>query len=137
MLRAKQLPMVKMVWPDAILKLGFSSGQTSPANSWAITGQRAFGLRAFSWRASEKGMTRPRVMQHHRLNPRRLSRRFGAGRCARYSASASTSRAMKAAPRSSWETSRYSSGWWAWTMEPGPQITVEKPASWNWPASAA
>ena len=22
-------------------------------------------------------------------------------------------------------------------MEPGPQITVEKPACWNWPASAA
>jgi hypothetical protein len=33
--------------------------------------------------------------------------------------------------------STYSSGWWAWSIEPGPQITVEKPAPWNWPASAA
>ncbi len=37
----------------------------------------------------------------------------------------STSRAMNAAPRSTCETSRYSSGWCACSIEPGPQITVE------------
>ena len=36
-----------------------------------------------------------------------------------------------------WSSSMYSFGWWAWSMEPGPQMTVEKPACWNCPASAA
>jgi GT2 family glycosyltransferase len=49
----------------------------------------------------------------------------------------SISRRMKAAPRCIWLISTYSSGWWAWSIEPGPQITVEKPAPWNCPASAA
>ena len=36
---------------------------------------------------------------------------------------------MNWAPRCIWEMSTYSSGWWAWSMEPGPQMTVEKPAA--------
>ena len=52
-------------------------------------------------------------------------------------AAQSTSRAMKAPPRSIWTASTYSLGWWAWSMEPGPQMTVEKPACWNWPAASS
>lgn len=38
---------------------------------------------------------------------------------------------------SSWSRAMNSSGWWAWSMEPGPQTTVDRPAAWNSPASAA
>ncbi len=44
---------------------------------------------------------------------------------------------MKSRPRAIWATSTNSLGWWACSMEPGPQSTVEKPACWNCPASAA
>ena len=49
----------------------------------------------------------------------------------------SISRRRKRSHCSTWPISMYSFGWWAWSMEPGPQTTVENPASWNWPASAA
>lgn len=42
---------------------------------------------------------------------------------------------MNSAPASSSAMVMYSSAWCAWAMEPGPQTTVERPASWNWPAS--
>ena len=41
----------------------------------------------------------------------------------------------KASQAAIWESSMYSSGRWAWSMEPGPQTTAEKPASWNSPPS--
>jgi len=44
---------------------------------------------------------------------------------------------MKAAPRSIRMRSTYSSGWCTCSIESGAQTAVEKPASWNWPASAA
>ena len=65
-------------------------------------------------------------------------RRLGAGAAQAAARPAPpASRTMNAAPRSIWATSTYSSGWWAWSIEPGPQSTAEKPASWNWPASEA
>ncbi len=32
-------------------------------------------------------------------------------------------------------TDSHSSGWCAWAMSPGPQITAEYPCAWNWPPS--
>ncbi len=45
------------------------------------------------------------------------------------------SRRMKASPSASAASVTYSSGWCAWSMEPGPQTTVGTPARWNAPAS--
>ena len=44
-------------------------------------------------------------------------------------------RRTKAVPASSWSVVMNSSGWWAWAIEPGPQITVGRPRAWKWPAS--
>ncbi len=48
----------------------------------------------------------------------------GWGRRCQRARSATRSR-MKASPASNSLTSRYSSGWWAWAMSPGPQTTAE------------
>ena len=63
-------------------------------------------------------------------------RRLRAARAAQRERS-SMRRRRKRSHCSIWSSSMYSFGWWAWSMEPGPQMTVEKPASWNCPASAA
>ena len=44
-------------------------------------------------------------------------------------------RRTKALPAASWASVMNSSGWCAWAIEPGPQITVERPRPWKWPAS--
>ncbi len=45
------------------------------------------------------------------------------------------SRRTKATPRSISSSVMYSSGWCAWSMEPGPHTTVGRPCFWNRPAS--
>jgi hypothetical protein len=48
----------------------------------------------------------------------------------------SINRRMNATPRSNWSTVMNSLGWWAWSMLPGPHMATDRPAAWNWPASA-
>ncbi len=47
------------------------------------------------------------------------------------------SRRKKAMPSAICPMSIYSSGWCAWSMLPGPQITAGRPPNWNCPASVA
>ena len=44
---------------------------------------------------------------------------------------------MNASPASRAASVMYSSGWWAWSMEPGPHTTVGMPAPWKRPAYVA
>ena len=49
----------------------------------------------------------------------------------------SARRRMKASPAARSSSVMYSSGWCAWSIEPGPQTMVAMPAPWKRPASVA